>query len=188
MAVRLRRPGAAQLEQLLAGSRTDSFTYRPAGVSLDERIETSLHRARWETAVPTSQGFEHGSAALREWAVHRGAGLSLLADGPLAPGTNVAMVAPLPVGFVEVTCRVVDVIDESDLFGFAYGTLSIHPERGEESFMVRRAPDGTVRFIVQAASEPAHPVARFVRLVANRLQDRACNRYLEAMNRVVSSR
>ena len=129
--------------------------------------------------------FERGTAALREWVAHRGSGLTVLADGPLAVGTNVAMAAPLPVGFVEVTCRVVDVIDEPEAFGFAYGTLSTHPERGEESFVVRRAADGTVRFVVAAASEPAHPLARLAAPIANRLQDRACRRYLSAMERSV---
>jgi hypothetical protein len=43
---------------------------------------------------------------------NRGAGLDVLPDGSLAVGTNVAMSAPLPVGFVEITCRIVAVVDE----------------------------------------------------------------------------
>jgi hypothetical protein len=64
--------------------------------------------------------------------------LSVVADDPLVVGTNVAMSAPLPVGFVDVTCRVVAVIDEANRYGFAYGTLPVHPETGEEAFMIVR--------------------------------------------------
>jgi uncharacterized protein (UPF0548 family) len=171
---------------LLAGCRSDSLTYEPPGVSLDNTVETSLRRRRWEIRFQGDGSYERGCAALRDWAIHRGSGLSLLADGPLVVGTNVAIAAPLPVGFVEATCRVVAVIDEPGVFGFAYGTLSIHPERGEESFVLRSSPDGSVLFAVEAASEPAHPLARLAAPAANRLQDLACKRYVTAMRRASS--
>jgi uncharacterized protein (UPF0548 family) len=97
------------------------------------------------------------------------------------------MSAPLPFGFVELTCRIVAVVDEADRFGFAYGTLPVHAEAGEESFVVSRDADGDVRFDVQAVSRPIHPLARAFAPVANRLQDAAVRRYLSAMQRAVSS-
>lgn len=187
MSVRLRRPSPAELEKLLSGCQRDEPTYEPMGISMDDDIETSLHRSRWEAVLEGDHSFERGSEAIRTWAVHRGAGLSVVSDGVLAVGTNVAMAAPLPVGFVEVTCRVVAVVDGPDEFGFAYGTLSVHPERGEESFMLRRSADGTVRFVVAATSQPAHPLARLAPPIANRLQDQASRRYLAAMKRATGS-
>jgi uncharacterized protein (UPF0548 family) len=100
--------------------------------------------------------------------------------GPPQAGTDVALDAPLPFGWVTAMCRIVAVVDESDRFGFAYGTLPVHPERGEESFVVRR-DDGRVTFRVVAVSRPAHPLARAVPPVADRLQDVAVRRYLRAM-------
>ncbi len=91
------------------------------------------------------------------------------------------MAAPLPIGWVEVVCRVVDVIDEPDRFGFTYGTLSVHPEQGEESFTVIRASDGNSEFRIVAASRPRHVLARALPPVARRLQRAATNRYLAAM-------
>lgn len=181
MSVRVRRPSLERLQELLTASGADALTYEPIGVSLDVNVETRLHRARWETLLEGADAFGRGCQALRDWAVHRGAGLSVVADGDVCVGTNVAMAAPLPVGYVEVTCRIVTTVEEPDRFGFAYGTLSVHPERGEESFIVTRSTNGVVRFIVEAASEPMHPLARLVPPVANRLQDQACTRYLEAM-------
>ena len=77
--------------------------------------------------------------------MHRGAGLRVAADGPIAVGTNVAFSAPLPIGFVDGTCRIVLVVEEPNRYGFAYGTLSVHPERGEEAFIVSRQEDCGVR-------------------------------------------
>jgi uncharacterized protein (UPF0548 family) len=79
------------------------------------------------------------------------------------------------------------VIDEPDRYGFAYGTLPVHPERGEEAFVVTR-DGGASRFDVHAISRPADPVSRFVPFVADRLQDRAVRRYLSAMQRLAGAR
>lgn len=118
--------------------------------------------------------------------MHRGAGLVLAADGPIAVGTNVAFNAPLPIGFVDGTCRIVAVVDEPDRSGFAYGTLSVHPERGEEAFVVVRDETGAVRFDVEGVSRPAHPIARLLPPVGDRLQDRGVRRYLSAMQSAIA--
>ena len=93
----------------------------------------------------------------------------------------VAMAAPLPIGWVEVVCRVVGVCDEPDRFGFTYGTLSVHPEQGEESFTVIRTDDGGTGFRIVAVSRPRQVLARALSPVARRLQMAATNRYLAAM-------
>jgi uncharacterized protein (UPF0548 family) len=122
VAIRLRRPNAEQLAALLARCRDDDLTYAPTGGSLDGEVPDGLTRRQWTSGLDGSSAFDRGCDTIRSWGVHRGAGLDVLADGPLVGGTNVAIIAPLPVGFVEITCRVVAVVDEPDRFGFAYGT------------------------------------------------------------------
>jgi len=116
--------------------------------------------------------------------MHRGAGLRVAADGPIAVGTNVAFSAPLPIGFVVGTCRIVVVVDEPNRYGFAYGTLSVHPERGEEAFVVSRDDHGNVRLDIVGVSRPVQPLARLVPPFADHLQDRAVRRYLAAMRSI----
>ena len=125
----------------------------------------------WAVGATYQRGARGGLAAIRDWSVHRGAGLAVESDGPLCAGTNVVLDAPLPVGFVTATCRVVVVVDEPDRFGFAYGTLQAHPERGEESFVIGLDDNGRVRFRVDAVSRPAYPLARAAPPVADRLQE-----------------
>ena len=105
-------------------SRSDALTYAPTGGSLDGSTPPGLKRRHWTTDLRGADAFDRAVVALRSWAVHRGAGLALAADGPIAVGTNVAFRAPLPIGYVDGTCRIVAVVDEPDRAGFAYGTLS----------------------------------------------------------------
>jgi uncharacterized protein (UPF0548 family) len=185
--VRLRRATGADLAALLEQARSDELTYAPTGGTLDGPTPPGLTRRHWSVPLPGTDPFPRAVEALREWRVHRGAGLALATDGFLAVGTNVAFSAPLPLGFVDGTCRIVAVVDEPDRFGFAYGTLSVHPERGEESFVVDRDTHDDVRFEVHGISRPSPPFARALSPIADRLQDRAVHRYLSAMQRCVSS-
>ena len=48
----------------------------------------------------------------------------------------------------------------AERFGFAYGTLPGHAERGEERFsVVLNRDDGSVHYEVLAMSRPKHPLA-----------------------------
>ena len=125
--------------------------------------------------------FARAVDAIRDWNVQRGAGLIVLSEGPPAPGVMVAIAAPLPIGYIDVVCRVVDIVDTDDRYGFAYGTLPVHPERGEESFTVVRDADGSVKFEIVAVWRSKHPLARAFPFIARMLQCKATNRYLDAM-------
>jgi uncharacterized protein (UPF0548 family) len=161
------------------------LTYEPAGCSLGSATPRGLKRRHWTTALSGPDAFERATEALRSWKVHKGAGLAIAADGPIAVGTNVAFSAPLPLGFVDGTCRIVSVVDEPDRYGFAYGTLPLHPEQGEESFLVARDTDGHVRFDVEGVSRPVQAIARLLPPAADRLQDAAVHRYLSSMQQAV---
>jgi uncharacterized protein (UPF0548 family) len=174
------------LSTLLARCADDALTYEPTGGSLTGATPPGLHRHHWETTLRAGDAFDRAAGAIRSWDMHRGAGLAVVADGPIEVGTNVAMNAPLPLGSVDVTCRIVAVVDEADRSGFAYGTLSVHPERGEEAFVVVRE-DGGARVEVDAISSPALPAARMVPFVTDWLQDRAVRRYLAAIERIVGN-
>ena len=169
------------LGALLKRGRADSLTYAPAGVSMGDFAPSGLIRRHWTTPLAGTNAFERAVEALRTWGMHRGAGLRVAADGPIAVGTNVAFSAPLPIGFIDGTCRIVVVVDEPNRYGFAYGTLSVHPERGEQSFVVSRYEDGNARLDIDGVSRPTHPLSRLVPPLSDHLQDRAVRRYLAAM-------
>jgi uncharacterized protein (UPF0548 family) len=185
VALHLRRGNSDDLAGLLARCASKKLTYEPVGGSLTSVEPPDLPRHHWHADLKSPGAFERAADALRAWEMHRGAGILVLADGPIEVGTNVAMRAPLPVGYVDVTCRIVAVIDEPNRYGFAYGTLPAHVERGEEAFVVTRDGEGS-RLDVDAISRPLDPISRRVSYVADRLQDRSVRRYLSTMQRVTN--
>lgn len=90
------------------------------------------------------QRFEHAAASVLHWGMQLGAGLQVQASSEVA--TVSALLVVRTMGVLRAPCRVVYVIDEPDLQGFAYGTLPGHPESGEERFAVRYDPSTTQVF------------------------------------------
>ena len=98
--------------------------------------------------------FEQAADAVMHWGMQRGAGLRVQASSDTVGVSVVVLVRMM--GFLQAPCRVVYVIDEPDIRGFAYGTLPGHPESGEERFSVRRDPNTSAVFAeVSAFSRPA---------------------------------
>ena len=188
MSIHLRRPTSAALDQLRDAGGSDSLTYEPVGISALDVAPPGYRLDRWSR--PLGRGdlvFDRARHALHTWRVQSGAGLIVRADGPPAVGSVVAMAAPLPIaGYIDVVCRVVAVLERADRSGFTYGTLSVHPQQGEETFTVVRAPDGNVTFEIAAASRPQHLAARALPPVARLLQRVTTKRYFDAMQAAVS--
>ena len=93
---------------------------------------------------------------MRAWKTFEVPGLALFEPlTPIEAGQNVAPLAR-HLGFWSLnSCRIVYVIDEADRFGFAYGTLTEHVERGEERFTVEFHPDTSeVWYDIYAFSRP----------------------------------
>lgn len=188
MGIRATRPTTGHLVSIADGSTADPVTYSPVGVTSSGAIEPGYRRERWACQLGRGRDvFERAVDGLRQWAMHERSGLIVANPGPVEAGVIVAMAAPLPVGFVEVVCRVVAVVDEPDRFGFAYGTLSRHPEQGEESFTVSLASDDQVEFTIVAVSRARHPLARALPPVARFLQQRATLRYLQSMKSIADA-
>jgi uncharacterized protein (UPF0548 family) len=186
MAWRLRRATPPELAALLERCSSDALSYESVGISIGhDPLPPGFHRRAWSTTIVGADAFERGCAALRSWAVHRCAGFQVATDGGIVVGSNVALSAPLPIGFIDATCRIVALIDDPDRYGFAYGTLPVHPELGEECFTITR-DSGDTRFDIVAASVAVNRLARLVPPAANRLQDRAARQYLKAMQLIAT--
>jgi uncharacterized protein (UPF0548 family) len=130
------------------------FNYEPVGRTRDGEFPPGFHRLRYETRLGGEEAFAKAAEGLMTWRMQRG--LRIQASTPrVAPGTDsLGRMGPL-----VVPCRVVWTVEEPDRIGFAYGTLSGHPEAGEESFLVTRR-DGASFFTVTAYSRPATWFAR----------------------------
>ncbi len=185
--IRLRRPTDSDLLQIADDQAGEELTYGEAGATANPDLPEGYAHDRLSTVLGYEDDvFRAGVRALRDWGPQRGSGLSVVATGPVVPGTTVAQAAPLGLAYAMACCRVVYVEEHADLFAYAYGTLPMHPEQGEERFAVTRI-DGRVEFEVVAFSKLRYPLARLGAPVARRLQLRALHRYLVAMQRAAAA-
>ncbi len=189
-----RHSDAGHLERYRTTMLDAPLSYGEVGATLGDRPTGYRHDddslvlgTRTGTGTDTGDvGFGRAVLGLREWRAHRGAGVKVAPiDAPLVVGTTVALALPLLGISTLAACRIVAVVDDPTRFGFAYGTLEGHPERGEESFIVER--DGaTVTFHIRAFSRPADPLARIGAPVARRIQRRVTRAYLRALSDFVT--
>jgi uncharacterized protein (UPF0548 family) len=130
------------------------LTYPEVGATAAGQLPAGYDHQHAERQIGTGrQRFEQAADAIMHWGMQRGSGLRVQASSEVAVVDAVVLVR---MGFLPAPCRVVYVIDEPDVRGFAYGTLPGHPESGEERFVVRRDPASSAVFAeVSAFSRPA---------------------------------
>jgi uncharacterized protein (UPF0548 family) len=172
----LRKPSEQAIATFLARQEKALFSYpevgatrgaAPAGYDADHnRVELGEGAAVFEAAC----------AALRRWEMFPRPWTEVLpADAPIQVGQTVVVLARMFGLWWLNAARVVYVLDEAGpprRFGFAYGTLADHAERGEERFRVEWHSDGRVWYDLFAFSRPRHPLARLAYPLARRLQRR----------------
>ena len=178
---------AVDRDRLVAAARAAVPTYDHVGSTLDpSRWAAPCVRVRHRTVGRGPAAFEAARQALRTWVPQLGIGATVEPAGePVVTGATVLVVLRRGPFHVVAPDRIVGVIDEPRRFGYAYGSLPGHPERGEESFLVEHLDDDTVcaSIRVQAGpgTLPAHAVAPLVRAA----QHAALDGYLGAIARHV---
>ncbi|MFK7807622.1 MAG: DUF1990 family protein [Saprospiraceae bacterium] len=80
--------------------------------------------------------------------------------------------------------RIVYTLDSKTEYGFAYGTLPGHVEKGEECFWIERDESGEVSYHIRAFSQPAHWLVWLGYPIARYFQRRFVRESLETMKRI----
>ncbi len=189
------RPSDDRLAAILTRVADAPLTYAEAGATEpavgttggDERLPGGYHHVRATAAIGRGDAdFAAAVDGVRSWQLHRGQGFRVLpAHAPIEVRTDVVVDAPLGPLHVIAACRIVWTVDEPDRFGFGYGTLPVHPETGEEAFVVDRFDSGEVRGTVVAFSRPRDLLVRLGGPAARRQQARATDGNLAALPRHV---
>ncbi|MGE0879917.1 MAG: DUF1990 family protein [Acidimicrobiia bacterium] len=187
----LHRPEPEALRGLLERSHDQPFSHGEPGLIAEDRVPKGFTKHVMRRSLGTGAiMFANAVACVESWNMHRGAGLVVAADDDVSIGVAVALcaplLAPLPFGWIDATCRVISVERSTDRYAFVYGTLPHHPEMGEEAFeLVHRRDDG-VEMTITAISRPAFAAARALPAVNRALQRHAVNRYLDVVQAAAS--
>ena len=186
-----RKPSEDDARRFISSQGDLPFSYEEVGASREGAPPKGYVVDRYRVKLGEGpEVYERAKEALRTWRQFDLGWVRLLPPGaPIEVGTTVGVLARHYGVWSLNTARVVYLIEESggvERFGFGYGTLPGHGERGEERFLVEWRPeDSAIYYDVLAFSRPKHPLVwlgyPFVRL----LQRRFSRDSKEAMARVV---
>ncbi len=188
MPLSLARPARKRIERFLDEQRALPFSYTAVGATLatpPPGFALDHHRARLGSGRAC---FERACAALRAWRMFDLGWVDVGdREAPIEPGTCVAVLARFAGVWSMNACRIVQVLEPRggvERFGFSYGTLPGHVERGEERFTIELdARTGDVTYDILAFSRP-HPLwARAATPFIRRLQRRFARDSISAMRR-----
>ena len=131
--------------------------------------------------------FEAGKAAIRQWNMFPHSWTKVYpGNAPIAVGQQVAVLFRLMGLWWWNSSEIVYTIDEPRRFGFAYGTLPGHVERGEELFLVEMDTNERVWYCIKAFSQPAHMLVRLAYPFARLSQRRFVRESMQQMYRHVA--
>ncbi len=173
----LREPSEAAVRRFISSQKGLPFSYKEVGASR-EGAPPGYVVDRYRVKLGEGpEAYERAREALIAWRQFDLGWVRLFPPGaPIEVGTTVVVLAR-HYGFWSLNpARIAYLIEESgerERFGFGYGTLPGHGERGEERFAVEwRREDGSVHYDVLAFSRPKHPLAwlgyPFARLLQRR--------------------
>ena len=183
----------ARLQALLDRSVAAAPTYPETGATraavLDgQPMPDGYHHLRYQRIVGEGDAaFTAASECVLTWGIHRGVGFELVGTSPRAvEGATVAFGIGRGPLVLPASCRVLWTVDQPDRRGFGYGTLPLHPEDGEEAFVVSRDEGGRVWVEIVAFSNPGRWYTRLTGFAVPPLQRLAVAAYAHAVHRAVT--
>jgi uncharacterized protein (UPF0548 family) len=190
----LSEPSSDDVAKFIASQRNLPFTYADVGATRFDPAEAPRGFRLDHNRVQLGHGvevYERAVEALKQWRQFDLGWVTLVPSGvKLEKDAVVAVKARAVSTWSLNACRVVYTIDEQGpirRFGFAYGTLPDHVERGEERFLIEWSPsDDSVWYDILAFSQPRHPLVRLGSPVARRLQKRFARESLRVMKAIVN--
>jgi uncharacterized protein (UPF0548 family) len=163
------------------------LTYAEIGATRDAVLPAGYRHVHRRARIGTGERvFAAAVEGLRGFGMQARAGLAVRAQGPVSEGVEVAVGLGIGPARLWAPCRVVWVIDEPGRYGYGYGTLPGHPERGEEAFLLTLGTDGSVWFEIKTFSRPARWFVSLGGPVSDLVQSYATTRYVRALRQLAT--
>lgn len=166
--------------------RMRNLTYYDVGITAKGGpVPPGFHKLQLRTPLGLDT-YDRAAEALFTWKMHRATPfIRVPADTPrAAPGVQVSLRA----GPLTAPCEVVWTVNETQRTGFAYGTLTGHPECGEEAFVLERRPDNTTDFVITAISRSSAWYAAALGPCGRLLQQAVALQYAKSLKNLAGAR
>jgi uncharacterized protein (UPF0548 family) len=173
----VKRPAPAKIKQVITSAKDQPFSYPAVEATTNGPVPGYVIDHNRIKLGYGAAAYEQAKVAIRRWQMFRLGWVELCwPDTPIEVGATVGVLVNLFGLWSLNLCRIVYVIEENgpvERFGFAYGTLPEHAERGEERFSVEwRHQDDSVWYDILAFSRPNQWLVRLGYPLARRLQKR----------------
>ena len=183
---RISEPSEQDAVEFVSNQRNLPFTYAEVGATNatpPSGYKIDRNRIRLGDGEAT---YQRGVKALKSWWQFDLGWVTVAPRGVAVEVGAIVAVKARAFGTWSLNAsRVVYVIDEPRRWGFAYGTLPDHVERGEERFLVEWLVDDSVWYDILAFSRPQHPLVRLSSPLARMLQKRFARESLARMSSLV---
>lgn len=190
---RLKPPSKDEVFQFISQQQHSTFSYPEVGASAAINLPEGYNIDRNSILLGAGEStWRRAVRATREWQMFNMPWVSLYwPTSPIEVGTNVAVLIH-HFGFCSLNpARIVYVVDTEGpvvKYGFAYGTLEEHSERGEERFTVEWSrSDDKVSYNILAFSRPNKALAKMGYPLARMLQKKFAESSKLAMLRSTSA-
>lgn len=182
MKVSLSIPSSDKLSDFLQIQKDKSFSYSNVGDTkqdLPDGFDNDYNTVYLGTG---EEVWSKAKKAINNWQQFPESWTKIFPDSePIENGKIVAVLFQvLGVWWIN-SARIVYTIDEANRYGFAYGTLPGHLEKGEECFWVERDEQGAVYYHIKAFSRPAYWVVWLVYPFARKFQRQFVKQSLSIM-------
>lgn len=149
-------PTTSRQERLIARLNGLPYSFPGVGGTADLSLIPPGYRVdRYEICLGNgSDTFNSARQALQSWQMFPPTWTKILPTLPPEQNQIVTVNFRLSGLWWTNACRIVYVTDEARTFGFAYGTLPQHVEKGEELFQVEWREDDSVWYRILAFSRP----------------------------------
>ena len=184
----LKKPNEGHICDFLSAQKGRSFSYPDADILAGVCPRGYMRDRNRIKLGEGGKAFERATESIRRWEMFNMGWLELCwPNAPIEVGTTVAVLADLKFFWSLNACRIARLVDEQGdvwRFGFAYGTLPEHVERGQEAFIVEwNTIDDSVWYDLSAYSKPNQLLARLGYPVTRALQKRFARDSMRAMVR-----
>ncbi|HMQ48020.1 MAG TPA: DUF1990 domain-containing protein [Saprospiraceae bacterium] len=173
MRVSLAFPTHSFLVSYLQNRSQAKFSYPEIGATKGD-FPKGYNHDRYQFLIGSQPSdFHKAKNALVNWAQFKNGWVEIFPQQPgIQVGREVLVFFKLFGLWWKNSCRIVYLVDQPDLFGFAYGTLSDHVEKGEEFFGVTIDKDHQVYFVLKAFSKPNYWLAKICLPLTRKFQRR----------------
>lgn len=153
---------SSSLEALLTTVEGLDVTYDDVGASFSTVCPTGYRPGSFERRIGNgAETFARAVVGLRTWRAHQTKWTTTFPRSrSIVAGESLIVLIGSRALSIAAPCRIVSVVDDEDVVGFAYGTLPGHPEQGEESFQICRSEDGAVIFKISPFSRPRSNIVK----------------------------